>query len=310
MEVSDDESHRFQGRGPAPSSWPAPDPGLGTFELDAITNTLECMQAPAPSGPRVATPAQPKPRQYRQEGDVFLLECDPAETSGAQWERPHDGRLVLALGEATGHAHAIRAGSRAGLRGRDGKRWLEAMEPVKLEHEEHGPITIEPGTYRDPHPARVRRPSRNAPLALRRRDDAPGARLMAITLADASAISQSPAMRAEDYAAAWRRVQRSTERADRPRAEAAVRALYADAGLAKPRIVWVDSPLAGLQAYHVARRPAGSRWLGNTPRATKAAAGTRNGMRSRSRSTSTPAGCARCATRSSGSSRAASPNAR
>lgn len=75
---------------------------------------------------------------------------------------------------------------------------------------------------------------------------------MGLAVAAREADAASPAMRAEDHAAAWRRIQRSVERADRPRAEAALRALYADAGLGRPRIVWVASPVAGMQAYHVA----------------------------------------------------------
>ncbi|GEL17668.1 DUF6745 domain-containing protein [Pseudonocardia asaccharolytica] len=44
----------------------------------------------------------------------------------------------------------------------------------------------------------------------------------------------------------WMRVGLSTERCDRPAAEAAVRAAYTAAGLeAPPRMVWADSPLGG-----------------------------------------------------------------
>lgn len=61
------------------------------------------------------------------------------------------------------------------------------------------------------------------------------------------------AMSVEDYAAEWRSRQSSTERADRPRAAAAIRAIYAEAGLPAPRILWVDSPAAGALAYHLAQ---------------------------------------------------------
>lgn len=64
---------------------------------------------------------------------------------------------------------------------------------------------------------------------------------------------QALAMRVEDYAADWRARQSSTERADRPRAVAAIRGLYAEAGLPAPRILWVDSPAAGALAYHLAQ---------------------------------------------------------
>lgn len=86
-------------------------------------------------------------RQYRQ-GDVLLLECESfEELRGSARERPVDGRLVLALGEATGHAHTVRASGHVALRARPGTRWLQATAPVQLEHQEHGPITVGPGTY-------------------------------------------------------------------------------------------------------------------------------------------------------------------
>lgn len=64
---------------------------------------------------------------------------------------------------------------------------------------------------------------------------------------------QALALRVEDYAAEWRHRQASTERADRPRAAAAIRGLYAEAGLPAPRILWVDSPAAGALACHLAQ---------------------------------------------------------
>lgn len=55
-----------------------------------------------------------------------------------------------------------------------------------------------------------------------------------------------------EYEAAWRRKLLSTERADRPRAEAAILALYALRGLRRPKVVWMPSPWAGLRAYDLA----------------------------------------------------------
>ena len=50
------------------------------------------------------------------------------------------------------------------------------------------------------------------------------------------------------YAAEWQANVRSTERADRPRAEAAIRSLYLGARLQAPRVQWVPSPKAGMTA--------------------------------------------------------------
>lgn len=59
------------------------------------------------------------------------------------------------------------------------------------------------------------------------------------------------------YGAAWSASILSTERADRPRAEAAIRALYRNAGRAEPMVVWVASPAAGVAAYGVVSRAHG-----------------------------------------------------
>lgn len=88
----------------------------------------------------------PPPRQYRQ-GDVLLIEA--SRPRGTQTpERPTGGRWILALGEATGHAHAIPAVAGADVYRSGSDRFLDALSPVELVHEEHGAITVAPGTYR------------------------------------------------------------------------------------------------------------------------------------------------------------------
>lgn len=106
----------------------------------------------APSTPAAGSPAGPPahaagpvPAQLRQ-GDVLLVPVD--EIPGvARPLRRAGGRVVLAEGEVTGHAHAIRS-SAAALLGTDDERYLRVAAPVSLDHEEHGPIAIAPGTYR------------------------------------------------------------------------------------------------------------------------------------------------------------------
>ena len=88
----------------------------------------------------------PPPRQYRQ-GDVLLIEAGRLVGTRTP-ERPIGGRWVLALGEATGHAHAIPATASAQVYRSGAHRYLHALKPVELVHEEHGAITIAPGTYR------------------------------------------------------------------------------------------------------------------------------------------------------------------
>lgn len=96
-----------------------------------------------------------------RQGDVLIIPAKLPKTAV-----PLQGgsdRLILAEGEATGHAHAIKS-ERAALF-RDPK--LMAMfltvteEPVALEHDEHAPVMIPPGTYE------VRRQREYTPEAIR-----------------------------------------------------------------------------------------------------------------------------------------------
>ena len=59
--------------------------------------------------------------------------------------------------------------------------------------------------------------------------------------------------RVRAYGEAWRATAISTELADRPRAERAIRSLYRAAGDPTPKVVWVASPTAGLVAAGLRR---------------------------------------------------------
>lgn len=108
----------------------------------------------------------------RRQGDVLLTPVKAIPVGCT--EVPHDkGRIVLAYGEVTGHAHAIAdhtvrtigpeaageivdaAIARAKTRARlliapSGERFLEVTETVHLRHEEHDEHAIEPGIYQLP----------------------------------------------------------------------------------------------------------------------------------------------------------------
>jgi hypothetical protein len=85
---------------------------------------------------------------YRQ-GDVLVIKTD-AIPSGTT-EVPRDnGRIVLAYGEVTGHAHAIADRGATLLAAPNTEdRFLRIMDAsgVELRHEEHATITLEPGEY-------------------------------------------------------------------------------------------------------------------------------------------------------------------
>jgi glutamine synthetase type III len=85
-------------------------------------------------------------RQFRQ-GDVLLVPVKalPADAQAVK----HEPRIVLAEGEATGHAHAIRAKKSQVKRHATatGQLYLEVIQPVTLEHDEHGAATLPAGLY-------------------------------------------------------------------------------------------------------------------------------------------------------------------
>lgn len=119
-----------------------------------------------------------------RQGDVLLkpVASLPAGLTTVPLDK---GRIVLAYGEVTGHAHAISdhgqvtrgigpaaaaeivdatiARIKARLwQGQNGERYLEVTEPVSLTHEEHTAHTIPPGIYQVPAqveytPAELRR---------------------------------------------------------------------------------------------------------------------------------------------------------
>ena len=85
---------------------------------------------------------------YRQ-GDVLIIPVKLIPKSVEPVER-ESGRVVLAHGEVTGHAHAIKD-KRAALF-RDPKlaaifMHISGDEAVALEHDEHSTIAIPPGNY-------------------------------------------------------------------------------------------------------------------------------------------------------------------
>jgi hypothetical protein len=85
---------------------------------------------------------------FRQ-GDVLIVPIAKLPAGLKPVEREH-GRLVLAYGEVTGHAHAI-WDKRAALF-RDSKLAAIFMHvsgdgPVALDHQEHDTIHIPPGDY-------------------------------------------------------------------------------------------------------------------------------------------------------------------
>jgi hypothetical protein len=100
-----------------------------------------------------------------RQGDVALIQVAalPQDCKPVPLE---NGRIVLAYGEVTGHAHAIvdhgqdekratEIAEDAIARARlwvapNGERYLEVVAPVTLRHEEHTEHTVPPGIYKQP----------------------------------------------------------------------------------------------------------------------------------------------------------------
>lgn len=80
-----------------------------------------------------------------RQGDVLIVACE-RDLSSATRVALESGRIVLAHGEATGHAHAIKSRN-AVLYEIDGERYLRVDARVTLRHEEHAPLAIQRGTY-------------------------------------------------------------------------------------------------------------------------------------------------------------------
>lgn len=89
-------------------------------------------------------------RPYRQ-GDVLLVPCGDIPAR-ALAEAAENGRVVLARGERTGHAHTMAADRVCYFRedGSGGGAFIRVAgpAPVALMHEEHAALTIPPGSYR------------------------------------------------------------------------------------------------------------------------------------------------------------------
>lgn len=82
--------------------------------------------------------------QIRQ-GDVLLDSVDNVEGDA---EKNQAGKVILAYGEVTGHHHRFENGGVKLFRHDDGGATVVIEKPAALVHEEHGPIILKPGIYR------------------------------------------------------------------------------------------------------------------------------------------------------------------
>lgn len=114
--------------------------------------------APAPPSNTKQENTPMPPRFIARQGDVMVREVNSATHTRLQemWEsgtaeivERDNGRVVLAYGEVTGHAHAFHSPKVALFRA-DGPlagTYLKVDEPSALTHEEHDAIEVPAGLY-------------------------------------------------------------------------------------------------------------------------------------------------------------------
>lgn len=84
-----------------------------------------------------------KTRWMARQGDVLMMAVDTIPAEAMSHKRPVDaGRVILAYGEVTGHAHALAEGTAVGYGPSDDAFWLEVAPGAVVTHEEHAPIAI------------------------------------------------------------------------------------------------------------------------------------------------------------------------
>jgi hypothetical protein len=84
-----------------------------------------------------------KKNQFRQ-GDV-LIERVAAVPAGSKKQK---GRVILAHGEATGHAHEVDQAVAEAWKGDNGDLTVKVKKKSAVTHQEHAPIPVRRGAYR------------------------------------------------------------------------------------------------------------------------------------------------------------------
>ena len=99
-----------------------------------------------------------------RQGDVLIKPVSSIPAGLAEVPR-EDGRLILAHGEVTGHAHVVscpEARMFGSLTADDGPRFIDVPRPTSVVHDEHAPLGLAAGFYE------VRRQREYSPEEIRR----------------------------------------------------------------------------------------------------------------------------------------------
>lgn len=84
-------------------------------------------------------------KKMARQGDVLVRRVEDTAVKAASPIEREGGRVILAHGELTGHAHAIT--DLAEMFGLNGDRFLAAEKGAEIRHEEHATITLDSGVF-------------------------------------------------------------------------------------------------------------------------------------------------------------------
>lgn len=84
--------------------------------------------------------------QFRQ-GDILLVRVHPLPLAMLVAKPAKDGKVILAYGERTGHAHALSARFAKALESHNDRTYIKVRRGAVLYHEEHAPIPLPEGCY-------------------------------------------------------------------------------------------------------------------------------------------------------------------
>jgi hypothetical protein len=103
-----------------------------------------------------------KPKLYRQ-GDVIIQRIISIPATAKPVNKQGHNRIILALGEATGHHHSLDIDSADWWKSADGQeQFISVPETASVTHQEHSSIALPLGKYRvviqrEYHPKEIRR---------------------------------------------------------------------------------------------------------------------------------------------------------
>lgn len=91
------------------------------------------------------------PQQIFRQGDVLIIQVDDLPAEELSEVERDGGRVILAYGEVTGHAHAIMEPSVKMWGTIKGDRFIKSDVPFEVGHEEHAAVKLSAGTFKIVH---------------------------------------------------------------------------------------------------------------------------------------------------------------